>query len=86
MEAWVYPYEVDGDHTIVSQSYHGGLDGASIGIHKGGMYASVYTGCKCGIEAKCNEYREVMSWKSPVVANRCDDDQYPLATAQPIRA
>uniref|UniRef100_A0A7S0WPQ0 Uncharacterized protein n=1 Tax=Pyramimonas obovata TaxID=1411642 RepID=A0A7S0WPQ0_9CHLO len=70
MEAWVYPYEVDGDHTVVSQNYYGGLNGASIGIYQGGMYASVYVGCLAagGLnDTKCDEYREVMSWKSPVV-------------------
>jgi hypothetical protein len=71
IEAWVYPYDVDGDHTIVSQSVVSGFAGWSLGIHKGGVSASVYTGCDCSNEVavKCDEYREIQSWKAAVRAN-----------------
>jgi len=67
VEAWVWPYTVDGDHTVVSRTYMG-LNGLGFGINDGGMSASIYTGCFCS-KIECDEYREVNSWKTVVKAN-----------------
>ncbi|KAK3287761.1 hypothetical protein CYMTET_4743 [Cymbomonas tetramitiformis] len=83
VEAWVWPYQVDGRHTVVGRDVHG-FNGLGLGIEDGGLSASIYTGCKCQkavpgsllndtaaaetLAVKCNEYRELTSWKSKVVA------------------
>jgi len=68
VEAWIFPHSVDGDQTVISRLTDDGiLNGLGVGITNGGMSASVYTGCACTVP-KCDEYREVSSWKTVIQA------------------
>eukprot|EP00854_Cymbomonas_tetramitiformis_P001562 gene1562-2195_t len=66
VEAWIWPYVVDGYHTVVSRTIES-LNGLGVGITQGGMSASIYTGCMCSVP-KCDEYREVSSWRTVIEA------------------
>jgi hypothetical protein len=70
VEMWVWPYRVNGLHSIVSRASNAGQNAAeagfAVGIAEGKFTASVYIGCDC---AQCDKFHEINSWKSPVRAN-----------------
>jgi hypothetical protein len=72
VEMWVWPYRVNGLHTIVSRASNAGQNAAdagfAVGIAEGKFTASVYIGCNCA-PSQCEAFREINSWKSPVIAN-----------------
>ena len=63
---WVWAYDVQPAQTLASQATDDGHLAWSVGLHKGGFTAAVYTGCQCSSEvaAACEPYRELQSWKA----------------------
>eukprot|EP00959_Pyramimonas_sp_CCMP1952_P363361 7608941-Pyramimonas_sp.AAC.1 len=71
LQAWVWPYTVDGRQTIISRSAGAGVAGIAFGIEDGGLTVGAYTGACPANErpnVKCEAYREVRSWRSKVHA------------------
>ncbi|GBG58751.1 hypothetical protein CBR_g151 [Chara braunii] len=73
VEVWVYPYTVDGKHTVVGKTLDNGASGLAIGIEDGAVSVGVYVGCECASANplhKCLSYRQARVGKAAIVPHK----------------